>query len=131
MGVRRQSLAERGMTLLEIVVVLAVLAMLAALLTPMVLTYVEDARKSQAQNDAAMIGTAIAAFMKDTGLPPYKNNTTTGKTPAFETGDSPACTARPATSSPRPRTRRPATPGPAARSTARRPARAGTPSKTT
>lgn len=84
---KRSRFGQKGMTLMEIVVVLAVIAVLAALLTPMILTYIEDAKKAQAQNDATMIAASIAAFMKDTGLPPYKNNATAAKIPKFESGD--------------------------------------------
>ena len=82
-----RKLGSQGFTLMEIVVVLAVIAILSALLTPLILTYVEDGRRQQAQNDVVMIATAIAAFLKDTGVPPYKNTTSTTKVALKETGD--------------------------------------------
>jgi general secretion pathway protein G len=82
-----RKLGSRGFTLMEIVVVLAVIAILGALLTPLILTYVEDGRRQQAQNDVQMIATAIAAFLKDTGVPPYKNTTSTTKVALKETND--------------------------------------------
>lgn len=84
---KRAMKGSEGFTLMEIVVVLAVVALLAAALTPMILTYLEDAKKAQAQNDTLQIAAAIAAFLKDTGLPPYKRNTDVAKVPGFGTGD--------------------------------------------
>lgn len=78
---------ERGFSLLEIVIVLAVVAALAAALAPMAFRYLDDSRKTQAQNDANQIAQAIGQFIKDTGRPPYKNNTATLKIAAKEAGD--------------------------------------------
>lgn len=82
-----RKLGSQGFTLMEIVVVLAVIAILGALLTPLILTYVEDGRRQQALNDTQMIATAIAAFLKDTGVPPYKNTTSTTKVALKEVAD--------------------------------------------
>lgn len=79
--------ADVGFTLMEIIFVLAVIGILVALLTPMIFTHIEDAKRAQAQHDANLIAWAIAAFVKDTGLPPYKNTTSAAKAGAFEPGD--------------------------------------------
>lgn len=79
--------ADRGFTLLEVVIVLAVFAALAAALVPMGFRYIDDAKKTQAQNDANQLAQAIGQFIKDTGRAPYKNNTATLKIPAKESGD--------------------------------------------
>lgn len=79
--------AERGFTLMEIVVVLAIVAALAAVLVPVGFSYMQDARKSQAQNDANQLAAAIGSFLKDTGVPPYKNTTGADKIPAKESAD--------------------------------------------
>lgn len=79
--------AERGFTLMEIVVVLAIVGALAAVLVPFGFSYLQDARKAQAQNDANQIAAAIGNFLKDTGLPPYKNTTSADKIPAKESAD--------------------------------------------
>ena len=79
--------AERGFTLMEIVVVLAIVAALSAVLVPIGFSYMQDARKAQAQNDANQIAAAIGSFLKDTGVPPYKNTTSADKIPAKESAD--------------------------------------------
>lgn len=67
--------------------VLAIVAALAATLAPLAFSYLRDARKTQAQNDANQIAAAIGNFLKDTGLPPYKNTTSADKIPAKESAD--------------------------------------------
>jgi len=56
---------KKGFTLIEIIVVLAVIATLAAVLTPMVVSYITDAKLRRAEADTKAIGTAILAFNKD------------------------------------------------------------------
>jgi prepilin-type N-terminal cleavage/methylation domain-containing protein len=58
---------QKGFTLLEIIVVLAVLGALAAMLTPVVFRYVDDANRARAQNDANTIAAAINQMFRDTG----------------------------------------------------------------
>lgn len=85
---RPHRFADKGFTLMEIVIVLAIIAALAAALTPLAFSYLQDAKKTQAQNDANQIANAIGQFFKDVGRPPYKNNTSTPlKKPAKEAGD--------------------------------------------
>lgn len=76
-----------GFTLIEIIVVLAVVAALAGVLAPLAFSYLSDARRTQAQNDVNQIAVAIGTFLKDTGLPPYKNTTSADKIPAKQSGD--------------------------------------------
>lgn len=80
---------DSGFTLLEIVIVLAVMGALMAALAPRAFTYLRDAQITQAQNDANQIAGAIGEFVKDTATLPYKNNTTTttAKVPAKQAGD--------------------------------------------
>jgi len=66
-----------GFNLIEMVIVLAITGALLAALAPRAFTYLRDARVTQAQNDANRIAEAIGKFLQDTGVPPYKNNTTT------------------------------------------------------
>lgn len=61
----RAQAGEHGFTLMEIVVVLGVVALLAAILTPMLLTYLEDAKRSKAEGDAQRIAAAIVQLAKD------------------------------------------------------------------
>jgi len=78
---------QGGFTLIEIIVVLTVIGTLLAALAPLAFSYIDDARRTQAQNDVNQIASAIAQFMKSTGLPPYKNNTSTDKIPAWVSPD--------------------------------------------
>jgi len=56
---------KKGFTLIEVVVVLAVTAILAAVTTPMIIGYVADARVSTAESDVKTIGAAVLAFNRD------------------------------------------------------------------
>lgn len=84
-SVRLSVTRQAGFTLLEIVIVLAVVGALLAAMAPLVFTYIDDARRTQAQNDVNQIATAIGNFLQSTGLPPYKNTTSADKIPAKET----------------------------------------------
>jgi len=57
---------ERGFTLIEIIVILAVIAILAAVLTPMITKYIGESRVSKAEADTRAIEAAVTAFYKDT-----------------------------------------------------------------
>lgn len=61
---------DRGFSLMEIVVVLAVIAILSAILTPIVSGYVDRARFGVAQNDLKNIASALVKFNTDTRLWP-------------------------------------------------------------
>jgi general secretion pathway protein G len=67
---RRQ---DAGFTMLELIVVVAAIAILAAILTPMVLKLIDDSRVSRAQSEAEAIAIAISALYKDTASWPYTN----------------------------------------------------------
>jgi prepilin-type N-terminal cleavage/methylation domain-containing protein len=58
---------QKGFTLLEIIVVLAVIGALAAMLAPVVFRYIDDAKRAQAQSDTNTIASAIQQMYKDTG----------------------------------------------------------------
>ncbi len=58
---------NRGFTLVEMVVVLAVVAILAAILVPTVAKNINDAKLARATNEEQVIGAAIASFFKDVG----------------------------------------------------------------
>lgn len=57
---------EKGFTLLEVIVVLAVLGALAAMLSPVVFRYIDDANRARAQADTRTIATAIQRMYTDT-----------------------------------------------------------------
>jgi len=73
---------SRGFTMIEMVVVLAVIAILAAILTPIVTSYVDRARNDSAQSDVKKIAAALVQFNTDTKLWPIYSavppNITTG-----------------------------------------------------
>jgi prepilin-type N-terminal cleavage/methylation domain-containing protein len=56
-----------GFTLVEMVVVLAVVAILAAILVPTVAKNINDAKIARAGNEAQVLGAAMASFYKDVG----------------------------------------------------------------
>ena len=62
---------QKGFTLLEIIVVLAVIGALAAMLAPVVFRYIDDAKKAQAQADTNTIASAVQQMYKDTGRFPF------------------------------------------------------------
>lgn len=64
---------SRGFTLMEMVVVLAVIAILAAILTPIINSYVERARLNSARSDVKNIAAAFVQFNTDAKFwPIYK-----------------------------------------------------------
>lgn len=66
--------AQAGFTLVEILVAVAILAILSAALSPIVIKYINDGRRARAASDAQTIGQAILAFNVDTGMWPVSND---------------------------------------------------------
>lgn len=62
---------SEGFTLLEIIVVLAVLSALAAMLSPVAFRFIDDANKTKTQTDVTAIAAAINQMYKDTGRWPF------------------------------------------------------------
>lgn len=83
---RTKCLTARGFTLIEIIVILAVIAVLAAILTPTVLKYIEDARLSRALEDVRVINAVINDVIKDTGRYPGSMLDTTAPANTFLCG---------------------------------------------
>src|ERR1051325_10492476 len=65
---------SKGFTLIELAVVLAIIAVLAAVLTPMVTGYLDQARTARAQADVRTIADAIKLYQRDTGRWPIYDN---------------------------------------------------------
>lgn len=66
---------QRAFTLIEILIVLAIIAVLAGILTPVTMSYIEGARIVRAQNDVEVVGKAILSFNEDTALwPVYQSS---------------------------------------------------------
>lgn len=62
-----------GFTLVEVVVVIAVVALLAAIMTPLIAKNIDDAKIGRAENEAQVIAAAIGNFYKDVGRWPSMN----------------------------------------------------------
>ena len=85
--VRRSRRRRDGFTLLETVVVLAVVGALVAAIAPATFTYVRDAQRTEAMSDANRIAEALGRFVSDVRIPPYKNNSSASKTQVKESAD--------------------------------------------
>lgn len=72
-GERRKKMnikGNKGFSLIEVVVVLAIMGVIAAFLTPMLFNYLSESKLRRAQADAGAIAAAIGQFNIDTGLYP-------------------------------------------------------------
>jgi prepilin-type N-terminal cleavage/methylation domain-containing protein len=66
----------KGFTLIELAVVLAIIAVLAAILTPMVTNYLDQSRMSRTQADLKTLADAVKLYQRDTGQwPVYASST--------------------------------------------------------
>jgi prepilin-type N-terminal cleavage/methylation domain-containing protein len=61
---------RRAFTLIEVLIVLAIIATLAGILTPVTMSYIEGAKIVRTQGDAEVIGKAVLSFNEDTALWP-------------------------------------------------------------
>jgi prepilin-type N-terminal cleavage/methylation domain-containing protein len=66
--------SRSGFTLIEILVAVAILAILSASLTPLVIKYLNDGRRARAMSDAEVIAQGIIAFNLDTGIWPVSSD---------------------------------------------------------
>jgi len=71
---------NKGFTLIELAVVLAIIAVLAAILTPMVTNYLDQARNTRALADTKTIAQAINLFKRDMGYYPVYTSLASAKT---------------------------------------------------
>jgi general secretion pathway protein G len=67
---RSRSEGKLGFTLLELVVVIIVLGLLAAIVAPQILGRVSDARTTSAETQVALFGTALDNYRLDNGAYP-------------------------------------------------------------
>lgn len=76
---------EPGFTLMEVIVILGVIAILAAIIAPLVVRYLDDANKVRAESDVRAIAAAILKFHQDTSRFPYFNDgNASGTTPNYD-----------------------------------------------
>lgn len=64
---------KKGFTLIEMVVVLAVISILVAILVPTVAKNIQDAKITRAQNEVQVIAAGVLTLYKDTGKWPFTN----------------------------------------------------------
>ena len=69
----RKELNRGGFTLIEIVIAVAIVAVFAAAISPMVFRHLEDAKISKAQNETETIANAVLSYYKDVGKWPVTN----------------------------------------------------------
>jgi len=75
---------QRGMSLVEATIILMVLAIVTAVLSPSMNDYVNDARRIKAKEDVEAIGISISRLMKDTGFPFLVEDATVTAADRFE-----------------------------------------------
>lgn len=68
---RRDRFDRSGFTLMEIIIAVAIVAIFAAAISPMVFKHLEDARITRAQSESESLATAVLSYYKDTGTWPY------------------------------------------------------------
>lgn len=61
-----------GFTLIEVIVIVAILAILAGILAPMIFRQIDDAKLTRAEADCKSISSAILVFRKDLGVWPNR-----------------------------------------------------------
>lgn len=71
---RTSSAVARGFTLVEITIAVIVISILAAMLAPVVIDYVEKARIAQAKGSVSEFASAMKRFHNDTGFWPFENS---------------------------------------------------------
>jgi prepilin-type N-terminal cleavage/methylation domain-containing protein len=67
---RREVFLRHGFTLIEMVVVIAIVIALAGILVPIVTNEIDDAKRATAQAALNRISTAVSQYTKDTTFPP-------------------------------------------------------------
>lgn len=76
-----------GFTLIEVIVIVAILAILAGILVPMIFNQIDDAKLARAEADCKSISSAILAFRKDVGVWPNHSGAGCGENTQLLIGD--------------------------------------------
>ncbi len=85
---------QKGFTLIEVIVAIAVVAILAGVITPSIIKHLDDSKRARAQNDCLVIGSAIGSFYKDVARMPNMNAAgAAGVTLLVSTGNTPTLAA--------------------------------------
>ena len=63
-----------GFTLLEIIIAVALVAIMAVAIAPPLIKNLNEGKMARAQSDAQTIGNAVISFYKDTGIWPFQND---------------------------------------------------------
>lgn len=66
-----------GFTLIEVVVILAMIAILGAIITPFIMKYITDSQIARAKNEAQVVAAAVTNAYKDLGRWPNRINAAT------------------------------------------------------
>ncbi len=72
--------SQGGFTLVEVIVVLAVVLLLTGIAVPMISGYMEDGRRAKAEAEIKVIAGALTSFYKDLGIMPTRNGAGTNNT---------------------------------------------------
>jgi len=81
---------RKGFTLIEIVIVLAIISILAAIITPLVVNSLKQAKLAKASADVKTLGEAMVNFRKDLGFWPVKNASNNGVDMLYGSGTIPS-----------------------------------------
>lgn len=65
--------AARGFTLVEVIVVLAVVLLLTGIAVPMISGYMNDGRRARAEAEVKVVASAVTSFYKDVGVWPARS----------------------------------------------------------
>jgi prepilin-type N-terminal cleavage/methylation domain-containing protein len=70
------STGRQGFTLIEVIVVIAIVAILSAILTPTITKNIDDSKRARAVNECQVIAASATSFYKDMGMWPARANAT-------------------------------------------------------
>ena len=73
---KKLSQDKKGFTLIEVIVVIAVVAILAAILTPTITKNIDDSKRARVTNECQVIAASLTSFYKDLGMWPARRNAT-------------------------------------------------------
>ncbi|MHC5063306.1 MAG: type II secretion system protein GspG [Planctomycetota bacterium] len=69
-----------GFTLVEVIVVLAVVLLLSGIAVPLISGYVEDSKRARGEAEVKMLAAAVSSVYKDVGIFPSRNSSSSNST---------------------------------------------------